>query len=237
MRPRITALLFGAVLLAACGSNSQASDRGEPLPTIGLGSDVGDGRITGGVDVRAVGGEDVEQIVVIGDSITEASVDPLLTRLSDLGFDDPVINAKTGKRMSISFGSNDSGRAIASFISGDDTYDDALWIVALGTNDIDQYPTEDDVAGAVEAVIDEVPDEAPLIWVDTYWTERPEGTEEVNDAIERVVADRGNAAVAHWTEVAGIDGVLRRDGVHPSSGGTEFFAAVVAETVQDFLQI
>ena len=55
--------------------------------------------------------------------------------------------------------------------------------------------------------VDEVPADAPLIWVDTYWDERPEGAAEINDAIERAVEARGNAAVAHWTEIASIDGV------------------------------
>lgn len=210
----------------------------EPLPTIGLGSELDVAPLEAAVDVEAIEPEEIDTIVMIGDSITVASTPALLAQFAALGMDDPVIVSQVGKRMAKGLRDNPSGAGIAEFLVGDETAGDGrsneLWILALGTNDIGQY-TADEAAGAVNELLREVPPEAALVWVDTYYRDEPEGETEVNRVITDRVARRGNAVVAPWSFFAGGEGVLRSDGVHPSSAGTEVFAAVVAGTAARFL--
>ncbi len=271
-------LAVGALVAAACGGESEASDA--PLPTIGLETEFEAGSISGAADVRAIDAGSVETIVMIGDSITVASTPALEQGFADLGFDDVRIVSQTGKRMALSFGDNQSGAEIAAFMTlvpgerndddepsddddessdddepSDDESDendesgrsddvqeplgpdhgDELWIVALGTNDINQYGDGAEVAAAVNEVLAAVPDEAPLIWVDTYWEDQSDGAAEINLIVADRLERRGNAVLAPWSAVAAEDGVMRSDGVHPSTDGTEVFAAVVVRTTADFL--
>ena len=231
----IVAVLFGAVA-SACASDSSASSAQVPLPTIGLGSDVGDGQISGGADVRVVGGSEVDQIIMIGDSITQGSVEELTARFVELGFESPVIEARQGKRMTVTSRDNPDGASIARFVAGDESSHSALWVVALGTNDINQYESVDLIVDQVVEVLQAVPPEVPLVWVDTYWARQLEGAAEVNAAIEAGLAARGNGIVARWTEVAPGDGILRTDGVHPREAGSAAFADVVADAVAELLE-
>ncbi len=262
-------LAVGALVAAACGGESEASDA--PLPTIGLETEFEAGSISGAADVRAIDAGSVETIVMIGDSITVASTPALEQGFADLGFEDVRIVSETGKRMALSFGDNQSGAEIAAFMTlvpdepdestdddaesadddGDEDADDdasddvqaplgpdhsdELWIVALGTNDINQYSDGAEVAAAVNEVLAAVPDDAPLIWVDTYWEGESDGAAEINLIVADRLERRGNAVLAPWSAVAAEDGVMRSDGVHPSTDGTEVFAAVVVRTTADFL--
>lgn len=240
--PRITGLLVVAALgLVACGGGESETTSGEPfeqspLPTIGLGSDLGS--ISGGADVRAIDTGSVNAIVMIGDSITVGSSPLLEEQFALLGFDDVSINAQNGKRIGVSFGSNASGADIAQFIAaGQETNpEETLWVVALGTNDIGQYNGIDEIAVEIDEILDPIPEDAPLIWVNTYYADRPESTAEVNAAIEARLSERGNATIGRWNELAPNDGVLRTDGVHPGDDGAKVFADLVTTTVANFLQ-
>jgi len=237
-------VLIGVLGLGACTSSEGSTADGTPgaevavgpLPTIGLGSDIG--QISGGADVRAIDTGSVESVVMIGDSITVGAQPFLQEQLEQLGFADVTIVAQELKRTSQNIRDNPSGADIATFVSADSTRsgDEQLWIVALGTNDISQYDSVEDIVVAMGTVIDSVPEEAPLVWVNTYFADRPEDTAEVNTAIEQIVGSRGNAVVGRWDQIAPSEGVLRGDGVHPNSEGAKVFAALVTTTVADFLQ-
>ncbi len=237
------ALVAAALVVAGCtGTRSSASPPEEepPLPTIGLATDfeLEPGLVSGSAEVRAIGADQVDTIVMIGDSITVASMPALQARFSSLGFDQPVIVAKERKRMAQEIRDNPSGAAIADFLTADDEPGDdranELWIVALGTNDIGQYRA-DEIAAAVNEVLARVPEDAPLVWVDTYFRDESDDAAQVNAIIADRIGRRGNAVVAPWSFYAAGDGVLRSDGVHPSASGTDVFAAVVAGTAAGFL--
>lgn len=244
MSPRLAlSVACVASLLAACGANSDAADSGtpfeeSPLPTIGLGTDLGS--ISGGTDIRQIDTGSIDSIVMIGDSITVGSRDLLAERFDFLGLENVSITAQTGKRMAVSFGDNASGANISEFVAAGQeeagTVDDALWIVALGTNDIGQYSDQDEVESAIDAVLAPIPPDAPLIWINTYFADRPEQTDEVNAAIEARLRERGNATIGRWNELAPQEGVLRSDGVHPGQEGAIVFADLVVTTMIDFLQ-
>lgn len=251
----VAASLVAAGLVAAgCSANQSsasstpASDvaapasAAEPPPTIGLGVEldleIDLEPVEAAVVVEAVEPEEIDTIVMIGDSITVASTPALQAQFAALGLDDPVIVSQVGKRMARGLRDNPSGAEVAEFLNGDETAGDdrsnELWVVALGTNDIGQY-SADEAAGAVNELLGEVPPEAALVWVDTYYRDEPDGEAQINRVIADRVARRGNGVVAPWSFFAGGDGVLRSDGVHPSSSGAELFAAVVAETAARFL--
>ena len=237
--------LVSALAVGVVGCASEATtESGEPFveaprPTIGLGSDVGS--ISGGADLRAVDVGEVRSVVMIGDSITVGATPYLEEQLDGLGFDEVVINAMVGKRMDVSSGSNAAGSDIAAFIAGalddaDDAGDETLWIVALGTNDAGQYASDDEIQAAVDTVLEPVPVDAPVVWINTYIEGRSDETERVNAVIESTLERRGNATIGRWDDVAPVDGVLSRDGVHPNVDGSKVFAELVVATVQNFLQ-
>jgi lysophospholipase L1-like esterase len=246
IRSRLVPLALVCLLgLGACTSRSSEASSNDglpgadgvenPLPTIGLGSDIG--QISGGADVRAIDTGSVASVVMIGDSITVGAQPFLQEQLEQLGFADVTIVAQELKRVSQNIRNNPSGADIAAFVAADAERpgDEQLWIVALGTNDISQYDSVEDIVTAMDTVIDSVPDDAPLIWVNTYFEDRPEDTAEVNTAIEQIIGSRGNSVIGRWNQIAPSEGVLRSDGVHPNSEGAKVFAALVTTTVADFL--
>lgn len=228
--PRRGVLAFaGVLLLVACGPADAAPDLGDGLVIEG---DPGELGTHGSVATTASG---IDSVVMIGDSITKGSTPALEERFDLLGLD-VDIEAQNGKRMAVSSGDNPSGSSVAEFIAGSsDDHSNELWVVALGTNDIGQYSSPDAIAAAVNEVLDAVPDESPLVWVDAYFRDRAEQQEVVNTIIRDRVTRRGNSVVAPWTEFATGDGVLSSDGIHPSDDGTEVFAFVVTDTTSAFL--
>ncbi len=188
--------------------------------------------------MRAIDTGSVQSIVMIGDSITVGAQPFLQEQLDQLGFGDVTIVAQEGKRVSQDIRENPSGADIATFVAGEAARPggEQLWIVALGTNDISQYESVDDIVASMETVIDAVPEDSPVVWVNTYFADRPEDTADVNTAIEQIVEARGNATVGRWDQIAPSEGVLTGDGVHPNNDGAKVFAALVTTTVADFLE-
>jgi lysophospholipase L1-like esterase len=205
-----------------------------PRPAIDVAGDPA--AISGAAESGADGASAIDSVVMIGDSITKGSLSYLQERFGLLGLD-PTIEAEGGKRMAVSDRDNPSGAAVATFLSGygDGDHSDEVWVVALGTNDISQYSGPEEIAAAVNEVLAEVPDEAALVWVDTYVGGREDDTEAVNSIIRERVEQRGDSVIAPWTAFVNGDGVLTSDGVHPTSGGADVFAFVVTDTVRAFL--
>jgi lysophospholipase L1-like esterase len=227
----------GVALLAGCALPMPGADS-NTSGTVDLGAGLevdGDPGQLGAEGSVAAQASAVDSVVMIGDSITKGSTPALEERFELLGLDANIV-AENGKRMAVSSRDNPSGSSVAEFIaSSADDHSDELWVVALGTNDIGQYSSSDEIAAAVNEVLDAVPDESPLVWVDAYYRDRAEQQDIVNMIIRDRVARRGNSVVAPWTEFATGDGVLSFDGVHPSTDGTEVFAFVITDTISAFL--
>lgn len=241
-RPLIAALACLCIVATACTATQSSASEVSPPSTIGLGFEfddaAGTGRVSvsGAADVRAVDADEIEAIFMVGDSITVASKPALADRFRQLDFDDVLIEAETGKRMTVTDGGNSSGLSIVGFLAGaddDDDHSDELWIIALGTNDINQYGDLGEIGAQVDAMIEAVPEDAALVWVDTYYRQEPEGAARMNLVISDRIATRGNAVVAPWSAYA--ESAISVDGVHPSRSGREVFADVVAGTVAGFL--
>jgi lysophospholipase L1-like esterase len=225
----------GLVALVGCGSAGSTEPRAEldsgALPVEGQPGELA----AAGQTARDASA--IDSVVMIGDSITRGSIDALRREFGSLGFENVAIEAENGKRMVVSSGDNVGGSTVAEFFaSGEDTdHANEVWVVALGTNDIGQYAGADEIAAAVNEVIAAVPDDAALVWVDTYFRDRPEQTQLVNSIVRERVGRRGDSVVAPWTAFATQQGVLSGDGVHPTTDGIDVFAFVVADTVREFL--
>jgi lysophospholipase L1-like esterase len=242
MSPRLLSVCLVAAALtgAGCAGPMSSGSNDAPAPTIGIGSEL-NGEVGVGAGVRTTSSTAIDTVVMIGDSITVASAPALQAVYEQLGFDEIIIESKQGKRTALTFGSNPSGVDIASFIVNspdrDDDHSNELWVVALGTNDINQYGDAAERAAAINEMLQTVPEESPLIWVDTYFKDQPEGADAMNDAISNRVLDRGNSTIARWSSVAADDGNLRDDGVHPREQGSAVFAGLIAATIVDFLEL
>lgn len=241
-RPFAVALACVCIGASACtATSSSAAELSVPPSTIGLGFEfeTEPGSLLGvaDVEVQADDAEEIDTIVMVGDSITVGSTPALEQRFEALGFENVLIEAETGKRMTMTDGGNASGLAVVEYLANSDPTGDRdheLWIIALGTNDINQYGSVEQIADEVDEVLAAVPDEAALVWVDTYSRDERDGAGRVNLVITERVDDRGNAVVAPWSAF-GADAVSS-DGYHPSPGGREVFADVVAATVAGFLE-
>jgi hypothetical protein len=229
-------VLAAAAFASGCTEAGTSASEDVPLPTIGLG-DLGDVE-TIPSDVVADGADGLDSIVMIGDSITVASTPALEEQFASLGFEGPTIEAVVGKRIAVSSGGNPSGVDVAEFIVGADPDSDGeLWIVALGTNDVNQYGSPDEIAAVVNEMLDAVPDDVPLVWVDTYYRSESDGSVLINAIVTDRLARRGNAVIAPWNAFAAGDGVVQSDCVHPTEAGETVFADVVGATIQDFLDL
>ena len=237
----VVCLALGVLGAAGCAGSTSSASPEAPLPTIGLGSNISDGEATAGADARVIGSTQIDTLVMIGDSITVASKPALQELFEQLGFASIVIESKEGKRTAQSLRDNPSGAEVASalraFSVDENDRSNELWVVALGTNDISQYSDPAERAAIVNEMIGAVPEESPLVWIDTYFADRPEDTEEMNSIIEDRVRNRGNATIARWSDVADDDGNLRTDGVHPREQGSIIFANTLGATIIDFLQL
>ncbi len=232
----VASAVVAASALGACaqtpGQRATTVDARDSGLVLDVDGDPGELAAAGSVVEQAAA---IDSIVMIGDSITKGSTAALEERLEGLGLD-VDIQAENGKRMAVSSGSNPSGSTVAEFMAGgSDDHANELWVVALGTNDIGQYSSADEIAAAVNEVLDAVPDESPVVWVDAYYRDRADQQDIVNSIIRDRVVRRGESVVAPWSEFAIGDGVLSNDGVHPTDDGTDVFAFVVADTVRAFL--
>jgi len=233
---RVLFVLLGIVLLAGCGLPMPGEDSGAS-PTVDLGAGLGvegnPGQVGAGGQVAA-NPSGIDSVVMIGDSITKGSTPALEQRYDQLELEH-LIQAENGKRMVVDIPDNPSGASIANFLKdGSQDHSNELWVVALGTNDIGQYSGADQIAAAVNEVLDGVPPESPLVWVDTHFRDRPEQQDLLNSIVRERVARRGNSVVAPWSSFATPD-ILVGDGVHPTTDGQQVFAYVVTDTVRAFL--
>jgi lysophospholipase L1-like esterase len=176
-----------------------------------------------------------ETIVMVGDSITVSAQAALEQRFTALGLEVVAIEAQEGRRMTVAtFNEISPGSDAVAFIAAAASPD--VWVIALGTNDIGQYDNGEQIRANVGEVLAPIPDEALVLWVDTWYRDRPAGTVEMNEAIRSVVEARPGAAVVDWFSAAQAEGVIADDGVHLTTPvGVDRFAEVVAGAVSGLL--
>lgn len=232
--PRSWAAALCSVALAgsACSAVTGADgDDDRPFAAVVVPSQTGDVVVERGAVEGVLPGERPTTVAMVGDSITVASTSELETALEALDLEVLLIDAQVGRRMTVGErGRLVPGSDVVQYVSG--VLEPELWVVALGTNDIGQYPDVDRVAEQVADILDHIPADVPVVWIDTWVRDRPDQARAVNEAIRSVVAGRSGAIVVDWATPAAAEGVLSADGVHLSDRiGRARFAEVVAEGV------
>jgi lysophospholipase L1-like esterase len=173
---------------------------------------------------------EIRTVAIVGDSITQGSDAELRFTLTASGITGLAIDGETSRRIEVGDGTGTplSGIATLYGMLADGLSPDA-WVVALGTNDVGLYGDEAEYRALVRDVVDMLPAEAPLVWVDTYREQFLDDTETFNRVVREELETRGNAVVASWYAVAtSPDDVLQSDRVHPNDRGRAAFAALVA---------
>ena len=218
--------------LAACVVGGACGDDGDGAADDGTLHLFGGTVPAGGpaVDLTPTATSHGRRVVVIGDSITVAA-EPLITAASsDIGADVTVL-AEENRRITV-------GNEPA---AGTDVLSDVLTesdpdvvVVALGTNDVGKYTTVDEYAAEIDELVAMLPDDQPLVWIDTYLSRLPDGSATFNDALFATLREHGAATIGRWSTIAQHDGMLR-DGVHPSEEGTQEFADLVVDEIENWL--
>jgi lysophospholipase L1-like esterase len=215
---------IGALAVVACACDGAGVDSVSGA-AIGTDPEGGDG---------AQSAESAETVVMVGDSITFMSSDPLRAELSGTGLEVLAIDAQVGRRINVGEGGRPHpGTDVVEFIANSDPPD--VWVIALGTNDIGQYADAGEFAAEVQALLDLIPSAAPLVWVDTWDASRLDETRLVNDTLHAMLDGRDGALVVDWSSHGDDEGVVTGDGVHPTEDGILVFAQVVAEGVDTLL--
>ncbi len=194
----------------------------------------GQGGDSAAVDVGGDGGglriaTDATSVVMIGDSITQGSTDEIKYTLAAGGFTDVTVDGVTSRRIEAGGrGSPESGLAAISRQLADGA-DPDVWVIALGTNDIGKYTGSEEYGALVALVIDALPDDRPLVWVDSYRVDYLDDSVLFNEALRAQLGGRDGTVVVDWFDAVGQDDSILRDGVHPDRDGEALFAAMVAE--------
>jgi hypothetical protein len=236
--PSLLTVAAGLLAISGCSATSSAGvpdDDGSrsnaaSAPIVSVGSQTGPDR-PGEMAADSRPGT----VAVVGDSITFASTELLGEGLSALGLEVVAIDAQVGRRMTV--GERDrlyTGADIAALVANQSSPE--LWVFALGTNDIGQYDDVDQVVEQIEALLDRIPADDPVVWVDTWIRDRPEDSDRVNIAIRSVVERRPDSMVVAWSEHAPDAGVISGDGVHLTTDvGVRRFADVVTTGVESLI--
>lgn len=178
----------------------------------------------------------IESVAIIGDSITHGSADELREAFAQADVDDVVIDGEASRRIASGNGRNGNtlsgARAVQRML--DDGHDPTVWVIALGTNDIGGYSSDDECAELIGQILELLPPPVLLVWVNTYRPSLARSTEQFNDVLADLLAGRGDALVADWHSlVADPDNrLLRSDKVHPNDAGQLAFAELIVQTVQ-----
>ncbi len=220
------AVLVGAVL-AACGDNDDDGDSaGGTIPLHG--ATVPEGRPA--VDLAPALSTAGRDVVMIGDSITVGSATGLEAAAELLGVK-LTIYAEVGRRITV--GRNPAAGVEVIVDVLDEGVPD-LFVIALGTNDIGKYASQDEYEAQINQLLVLVPDGTPVAWINTYLRDDLNDSAQFNAALIAALENRGNATIAKWSNIASEDGVLE-DGIHPSDDGRAQFADLVGGEIDSWL--
>lgn len=203
------------------------------LPEGGGGADDAASEVVVATDDDRAEASDLTSVVVVGDSITQGSRDAIRYVLTADGFTDVTVDGVPSRRIETGGGANPESGIQAIYRMLAEGVDPDVWVIALGTNDIGKYPTDEEYAGLVEFVLDIVPEDRPLVWVDAFRDDYPEDSRRFNEILESELGERDGTALVRWADAVTNDPSLLRDGVHPRDEGEALFAIMIAEALSD----
>jgi lysophospholipase L1-like esterase len=173
-----------------------------------------------------------ETVAVVGDSLTLSASDEIASALQAVGLEVVAVDGKENRRMAQgSRGLTSGTEAIETILDADPP---EIWVVALGTNDVGAQVTPETFADDLGAVLELVPADAPLVWVDVWIRDRAEEVVRANRAIRSALRRRtAPTAVVDWFSYGEQPGVITGDGIHLTDEGQLRFAAAIAAAVAE----
>ena len=166
---------------------------------------------------------------LVGDSISYLCRAALEAELTAAGFGRVDFDAMPGRRIA----EGDSPGLAVLDLAAASGLDPDVWIVELGTNDIAKYAGAPAYAELIDLVVQRIPAQTPLVWVDTYSSFFLAEAELFNATLRTSVAPRTGSAVADWYAKCVELGptTLVPDGLHPVESGFEIFAKVAVAPI------
>jgi len=169
-------------------------------------------------------------VAVVGDSLTKSADDEIVRSLVRRGFHVLAVDGVESRRMSRGSSGlppgTDAVREIAS------TSEPGVWVIALGTNDVASDESLDEFRAQMREVLDLIPADDPVVWVDLWIAGREEVVARANRMIRVELGRRaGGSAVVDWYSHGTEEGVITADGVHLTETGQDLFADSIAASI------
>lgn len=221
---RRTFLALGVVMAAGCSSTRSGTGGNTATPLLPApGGTLGSSRTA------------ITSVAMVGDSITEGSVQALTTTLTDAGVEDLRIEGRRSRRIDVGNGKGDAplSGVITTYNLLAEGLDPDAWVIELGTNDVGSYASADEYGALIDLITAMLPDK-PLVWVNTYREQYLDDTLLFNTVLAERLKARGNAAIADWYSVASAPDqtVLRNDNLHPNDNGQLALSLLVLQALQ-----
>ncbi len=222
-------MLVGALLMsaAACSAEPEllAADGNETSTTV----------VRAVTTTTAAPIPTIRSVAIVGDSLTVAATEELTLELASLGLEIVEIDAAVGRRIA----ANSNGAGVQGGLEAVETLVRAeqpdLWVIALGTNDAGGFANVDVGAEQVELLVEELPRDVPLVWVNTHIRGREGESGTVNDAIAKGLRGRGQTLIVDWTEPGSHPRSLGDDGIHLTELGEGWWASAVAAGIEEIV--
>lgn len=171
-------------------------------------------------------------VAVIGDSLTVSAEQEILAELTADGLDVLAVDGLESRRMTHGGSALPPGTSAIEDIQQLMTPD--LWVIALGTNDVASVGSADGFRAEMRELLELLPDDAPVVWVDLWIRDRETAISEANRLIRAELRTRrGGAAVVDWFSHGTEDGVITGDGVHLTDAGRQLFASSIAAAIDE----
>ena len=178
----------------------------------------------------------ITSVVMVGDSITEASAVQLTGALNAAGVENARIEGKASRRIEVGNGKGSAplsgvGTVYSLLVEG---VDPSAWVIALGTNDVGSYADAEQYGALIDLITGMLPATKSLVWVNTYRSQYLDDTLVFNSVLADRLRARGNAVVADWYSVASAPDqtVLQSDNLHPNENGKLALAFLVLAALQ-----
>ncbi len=175
-------------------------------------------------------------VAVVGDSLTVSAAEEIEAALDAIGLDVLAVDAMESRRITQGRSSLPPGTsAVEAILEGLAIGDDPdLWVIALGTNDVASLGSLDGFRPEMRELLDLIPPDVPVIWVDLWIRDRSDSIRQANRMIRAELRQwDGGSAVVDWFAHGDDDGVIASDGVHLTELGQQLFASSIADTVDE----
>ena len=175
-------------------------------------------------------------VAVVGDSLTLSAEDEILVALEDGGLQVLAIDGVESRRMVRGSTNLPPGTDAVEQIRAD--AEPGIWVIALGTNDVASVESLVGFREEMREVLDLIPPDDPVIWVDLWIRGREEPVGRANRVIRSELRRRrGGSAVVDWYSHGDEDGIITGDGVHLTQSGQDLFAASIAAAIDELFGV